>query len=111
MRLLRSSPGRRLVLVAVIAAMAIAVSGVPATGVVVIETRLGYANATGAATGMVLTPSGEVLTNNHVIRGATRIRVQVPETAHSYGARVLGYSVSADVACAPVRQRLRSARQ
>lgn len=112
MRLLRSSPVRRLVLVAVIAAMAIAVSGVPAaggasassaTGVVVIETRLGYANATAAATGMVLAPSGEVLTNNHVIRGATRIRVQVPETGHSYGARVLGYSVSADVALLKLR--------
>src|SRR5512132_2073159 len=111
-RLLRSSPVRRLVLVAVIAAMAIPVGGVPAaggasassaTGVVVIETRLGYANATAAATGMVLAPSGEVLTNNHVIRGATRIRVQVPETGHSYGARVLGYSVSADVALLKLR--------
>jgi S1-C subfamily serine protease len=106
-RLLRSTPVRRLVLVAVVAAMAIAVAGVPlaggaaassATGVVVIQTRLGYANATAAATGMVLTSSGEVLTNNHVIRGATRIRVQVPETGRTYGARVLGYSVSADVA-------------
>jgi S1-C subfamily serine protease len=46
----------------------------------------------------VLTPSGEVLTNNHVIRGATTVRVVVPQTHRSYTARVLGYSISADVA-------------
>jgi S1-C subfamily serine protease len=38
-------------------------------GVVVIETSLGYQDARAAGTGMVLTPSGTVLTNNHVIRG------------------------------------------
>ena len=68
------------------------------TGVVVIETRLGLANGAAAGTGMVVTSSGEVLTNNHVIRGATRIRVRVPSTGRTYVARVLGYSVSADVA-------------
>jgi S1-C subfamily serine protease len=47
---------------------------------------------------MVLTSSGEVLTNNHVIRGATTIRVVVPQTGRRYTARVLGYSISADVA-------------
>jgi S1-C subfamily serine protease len=52
---------------------------------------------------MVLTPSGEVLTNNHVIRGATVIRVRVPETGRTFGARVLGYSVSADVALLKLR--------
>jgi S1-C subfamily serine protease len=75
--------------------------GAPAsstTGVVVIQTRLGLANGTAAATGMVLTSSGEVMTNNHVIRGATEIRVRIPATGRIYGARVLGYSVSADVA-------------
>ena len=46
---------------------------------------------------MVLTSSGRVLTNNHVIRGATQIRVRVPE-GRPYTARVLGYSVAADVA-------------
>ena len=47
---------------------------------------------------MVLTSTGEVLTNNHVIRGATRIRVRIPETGRAYRASVLGYSIGADVA-------------
>ena len=36
---------------------------------------------------MVLTSSGEVLTNNHVIRGATEIKVVVPSTGQSYHGR------------------------
>jgi S1-C subfamily serine protease len=67
-------------------------------GVVVIETTLGYQDGTAAGTGMVLTPSGEVLTSNHVIRGATAIRVVVPQTGRSYQAQVLGYDLAADVA-------------
>jgi S1-C subfamily serine protease len=47
---------------------------------------------------MVLTSSGEVLTNNHVIRGATSIRVVIPGTKHAYTARVVGYDVADDVA-------------
>jgi S1-C subfamily serine protease len=68
------------------------------TGVVVIETQLSYAGGEAAGTGMVLTRSGEILTNNHVIRGATTIRVVVPGTGRSYGAKVVGYDVSADIA-------------
>jgi len=73
-------------------------AGSSTTGVVVIQTRLGLTNSTAAGTGMVLTSSGEVLTNNHVIRGATQIRVRVTATGRTYRARVLGYSVAADVA-------------
>ena len=40
-------------------------------GVVDVYTNLAYQNAAAAGTGMVLTASGEILTNNHVIRGAT----------------------------------------
>jgi S1-C subfamily serine protease len=69
------------------------------TGVVVIDTKLAYqGNAAAAGTGMVLTSSGEVLTNNHVISGATTIKVVVPRTGHSYTARVVGYDRTADVA-------------
>src|SRR4051812_2680942 len=68
------------------------------TGVVVIETQLGYQQASAAGTGMVLTSSGRILTNNHVIAGATTIRVVVPNTRRSYTARVVGYSTAADVA-------------
>jgi S1-C subfamily serine protease len=68
------------------------------TGVVIIETNLAYQGGQAAGTGMVLTSSGEVLTNNHVIRGATDIKVEVPSTGQSYTAKVVGYSVSDDVA-------------
>ena len=67
-------------------------------GVVDVTTSLGYQNASAAGTGMMLTRSGRVLTNNHVIRGATAIRVTDTATGRSYTATVLGYSVSADVA-------------
>ena len=68
------------------------------SGVVVIETNLGYQGGQAAGTGMVLTSSGEILTNNHVIRGATDIKVVVPKTGQSYSAQVVGYDVSHDVA-------------
>src|SRR5437016_1349272 len=67
------------------------------TGVVTITTRLAYEGSAAAGTGMVLTSSGEVLTNNHVIAGATTIRVAVPGS-RSYSARVVGYDVRDDVA-------------
>jgi S1-C subfamily serine protease len=66
------------------------------TGVAIVDTQQGYAGTTGAGTGIVLTSSGRVLTNNHVIRGATSIRVRV--AGRAYTANVLGYSVSKDVA-------------
>jgi len=68
------------------------------SGVVVIETNLAYQGGQAAGTGMVLTSSGEILTNNHVIRGATDIKVVVPRTGQSYTAQVVGYDVSHDVA-------------
>jgi S1-C subfamily serine protease len=51
-----------------------------------------------AGSGMVLTSSGEVLTNNHVINGATKIQVEVGVTGKTYTAKVLGYDVADDVA-------------
>ena len=68
------------------------------SGVVIIKTTLGYQRTAATGTGMVLTSSGKILTNNHVIRGATRITVFVPETNRSYTAKVVGYSVLEDVA-------------
>ena len=68
------------------------------TGVVVIETNLAYQGASAAGTGMVLTANGEVLTNNHVIAGATTIKVVVPKTTHTYTAKVVGYDKTDDVA-------------
>ena len=68
------------------------------TGVVNISTTLGYQGGRAAGTGMLLTSAGEVLTNNHVIRGATAIKVVIPSTHKSYNATVVGYSVANDVA-------------
>lgn len=74
-----------------------------ATGVVVVNTRLAYGGGAGTATGIVLTSSGTVLTNNHVVRGAGSIRVTVPATGRSYAATVAGYSVSKDIALLRLR--------
>ncbi len=52
----------------------------------------------GAGTGMVLTPSGLVLTNNHVIEEATSIRVTIPGRSGTYAARVVGANPTDDVA-------------
>lgn len=68
------------------------------SGVVIVNTNLAYQNGAAAGTGIVLTSSGEVLTNNHVIRGASTIKVAVPQTRKSYAAKVIGYDVTDDVA-------------
>jgi len=70
----------------------------PTTGVVLIRTSLALQGATAAGTGIVLTKTGEVLTNNHVIAGASTIRVTVPATKKTYTVSVLGYDVTDDVA-------------
>ena len=62
-----------------------------------IDTTLAQTGAA-AGTGMVLTSSGLVLTNNHVIENATTINVQIVGTGQTYTAHVVGYSVTDDVA-------------
>jgi S1-C subfamily serine protease len=51
-----------------------------------------------SATGMVLTPAGEVVTNNHSIAGATAITVRIAGAGPTFAATVLGYDVTDDVA-------------
>jgi S1-C subfamily serine protease len=67
-------------------------------GLVDIYTNLGYQNARAAGTGMVLTSSGEVLTNNHVINGATSIKARDIGNGRTYQAKVVGYDHSHDIA-------------
>ena len=67
-------------------------------GLVDVVSTLGYQQATAAGTGLVLTSSGEVLTNNHVIEGATSITVTDIGNGHAYQARVVGYDQSHDIA-------------
>jgi S1-C subfamily serine protease len=70
----------------------------PTKGVVLVTTNLAYQNGNAAGTGIVLTKTGEVMTNNHVIRGATTITVIVPASGKRYSASVVGYDIADDVA-------------
>jgi S1-C subfamily serine protease len=66
--------------------------------VVNINTVVGYRGVTAAGTGIVLTPNGDVLTNNHVINGATSIRATDVGNGRTYQAAVLGYDRGHDIA-------------
>jgi S1-C subfamily serine protease len=71
--------------------------------VVVIRTEIGTGapgvgpEGAAAGTGMILTSGGEVLTNNHVIRGSTDIQVTT-SNGNTYTARVIGADPTDDVA-------------
>ena len=67
-------------------------------GVVQISTTLDYQNAVGTGTGIVISPGGEVLTNNHVVAGATSITATSVGTGRSFPVNVLGYDRKHDVA-------------
>ena len=67
-------------------------------GLVDIVTTLGYQGGKAAGTGMVLTSTGEVLTNNHVINGATSIKATDVGNGRTYAAKVVGYDKTHDVA-------------
>lgn len=68
-------------------------------GVVTIVSTLNYdASYKSAGTGMILTAGGLVLTNNHVVQGATSIQVTVESTGETYTADVVGTDATNDVA-------------
>lgn len=67
-------------------------------GLVDVISTLGYQHGTAEGTGMVLTSKGEVLTNNHVVAGATSITVRDIGNGRTYTANVVGYSDGNDVA-------------
>ncbi len=71
--------------------------------VVNVNTKLGYNNAVGAGTGIVIDPSGVVLTNNHVISGATDITAFSVGDGRTYGVDVIGYDRTQDVAVLQLR--------
>ena len=71
--------------------------------VVDVVTTLGYQHATAAGTGVVLTSAGEVLTNNHVVDGATSIRVTDVGNGRTYPAVVVGYDRTDDIAVLQLR--------
>jgi S1-C subfamily serine protease len=63
-----------------------------------INSTFGYQQAQGAGTGIVLTSNGLILTNNHVINGATKVSVTDVGNGKTYSATVLGYDDSHDIA-------------
>ena len=68
-------------------------------GLVDITATLKYASETAEGTGMIVSASGLVLTNNHVIDGATEVKVSLADHARQvYTARVVGYDSTHDVA-------------
>ncbi|MFT4082710.1 MAG: trypsin-like peptidase domain-containing protein [Nocardioides sp.] len=74
-----------------------AASDSESTGVVMVNTVVDYGTAEAAGTGMVLTSDGIVVTNHHVVEGATKITVTVPD-GDTYTAKVVGYDSTHDVA-------------
>jgi S1-C subfamily serine protease len=79
------------------------IAGQVAPQLVDISTRFGYNNAVGAGTGIVIDPGGVVLTNNHVISGATDINAFSVGSGQNYAVDVVGYSRTADVAVLQLR--------
>jgi len=71
--------------------------------VVNVSTKFGYNNAVGAGTGIVIDPGGVVLTNNHVISGATDISAWDVGNGQTYAVDVIGYDRGADVAVLQLR--------
>jgi S1-C subfamily serine protease len=64
-----------------------------------VTSEIGYQSGSIAAgTGIVLGPSGLVVTNNHVIVGATSITAVDLSNRHTYAVRVVGVDVSHDLA-------------
>ena len=68
-----------------------------------IDTTLNFQGAEGTGAGVVLSPDGVVLTNNHVIRGADGITVTNIGTGRAYQADVLGYDRKSDIAVLQLR--------
>jgi len=67
-------------------------------GVVTVVSTLNYSRAEAAGTGIILSSTGEILTNNHVVQGSTAIKVTVESTGASYTAKVVGTDATDDVA-------------
>jgi len=68
--------------------------------IVDITSELGYSGGQAEATGMVISADGEILTNNHVISGSTKLRATIvgDRNNRTYTATVVGYDATDDVA-------------
>ena len=75
-----------------------AIAAAVAPTIVDVNTTLGLEGAQAAGTGIVLTQTGEILTNNHVIAGSTSISVTDIGNGRTYAASVVGYDRTEDIA-------------
>jgi S1-C subfamily serine protease len=66
--------------------------------VVNIFTEINNGQGEAAGTGIVISSDGDVLTNNHVIANATRIRAQIGGKGSMHDATAVGYDVGDDIA-------------
>jgi S1-C subfamily serine protease len=87
------------------ARLALALPGDPAPtaasaeqGMVQINTIVEYQGVMGFGAGVVLSPDGIVLTNNHVVAGADTINATNVGTGQTFKAQLLGFDRSEDVA-------------
>lgn len=71
--------------------------------VVQIDTTIDYQHAIGAGTGFLLNPNGEVLTNFHVVQGADTVTAHNVGTGQSFGADLVGYDRTHDIALLQLR--------
>ena len=72
--------------------------------VVDVTATLTYDDETASGTGFVVdAKTGLILTNNHVIRDATKVSVTVPSTGQSYSAQIVGADVPADIAVLEIK--------
>jgi serine protease Do len=75
--------------------------GAPANaeqGMVRINTTVNYQGVVGFGSGIVLSPDGIVLTNNHVVAGADTINATSVGTGQKFRAKLLGYDRTNDIA-------------
>jgi S1-C subfamily serine protease len=91
-------PGRTATATSRSALSASQITARPDPGLADVVSTDGDQDATSAGTGIVLTSNGLVLTNNHVIEGATSIKVTDIGNSTTYTAEVVGYDATQDVA-------------
>lgn len=68
-----------------------------------ISTNLSYQGALGSGAGILIDPAGDVLTNNHVIEGATEITAVSLANSRSYAVDVIGFDRASDIALIRLR--------
>jgi S1-C subfamily serine protease len=114
----RRKPRRSLSLLSLLAAAGLGLATVPANAspampplprdassaaaqvgpqIVDIDAKLGFQSAVGAGTGIVIDPS-VILTNNHVVAGATDLTARSIANGQTYPANVIGFDRQHDIA-------------